>query len=236
MVESNRGKSRKAALVALSVFAAGFGVLNVFWLTRSVSPQLRGLYTYWSATLGDGLLLPVVVFALIRALQVAPTARAVRLFGMVGAFVGVLSGVALQYSWLADPHPALNWTLPAPGYFNAAGWYHAAFLTGMCGLLTGLAAALIKSLAADRSTVLDQAPWIAVAAAALLVFALLLLIDNLDTASAVSSRITLVALAVAAVLLSAITVVLSWCRRRLRHQQPEWPSTEQPTTGLDAAE
>lgn len=234
MFKSNHRKPRKAILTALSVFVAGFGVLNVFYLTRSDSPQLRGLYTYWSATLGDGLLLPVAVFSLIRALR-APGVKGVRLFATTGAMVGVLSGIGLQYSWLSDPHPALNWTLPAPGHFNAAGWYHAAFLTGMCGLLTGLAAALIKTISADRDTRLDRAPWIAVAAVVLLVFALLLLVDNVDTASAASSRITLVTLAVAIVLLSGVTILLSCWRRRLQHHQPELPSTKQRTTGRDAA-
>ncbi|MCA1694139.1 MAG: hypothetical protein LC749_05090, partial [Actinobacteria bacterium] len=37
----------------------GFGVLLTFWITGSYAPRLPGLFAYRSATVGDGLLLPL---------------------------------------------------------------------------------------------------------------------------------------------------------------------------------
>ena len=42
----------------------------------------------------------------------------------------------MQVVWLADPHPQLNWTFPAPHTFNLVGWYHAGFLIAAASFFT----------------------------------------------------------------------------------------------------
>ncbi|WKV75326.1 hypothetical protein AW27_029645 [Streptomyces sp. PCS3-D2] len=52
--------------------------------------------------------------------------------------LGSLLGSWTQVQWLRDDAPVLNWTLPRPHHFNAAGWYHAAFLIAMSGVVAAL--------------------------------------------------------------------------------------------------
>jgi hypothetical protein len=127
--------SAKAAVFAgVLCWVLGFGMLNVLlWFSRkpSTNDTLPCLYDYYSATWGDGLLLPVAVAAASYALYRARTlAGRANLKMMVGcATVGFLIGGAYQALWLLDPNPHLNWMLPAPHHFSFAGWYHAAFLS-----------------------------------------------------------------------------------------------------------
>ena len=62
-----------------------------------------------------------------------------------------------------DPAPVTNWSFPTAHHFNAAGWYHAVFLTCMSGLLAGLVVGASRRLRnnaesalASRSAHLDE--------------------------------------------------------------------------------
>jgi hypothetical protein len=195
------------ALSAAAVLLLGFGVLNVLYVVVPHPHQLRGLYSYLSSTYGDAILLPLTMFFF--AIAIASTARTVRrcVIGGIGALLGLLSGVAVQAAWLADRTPQLNWTLIAPGDFNAAGWYHAIFLCGLCGVLSGSFAFLLAAAwegGLSRNSLRAGALGIVM----LLGFAALLFLDNtgLSTAANVAT-ITAVCVALAAVL--AITVFVA---------------------------
>lgn len=118
----------------------------MFWLAASHKPHLPGLWDFRSATVGDGLLLPLLLGELAWAAARLGGAGVKQWRWVVGAAVGAAAaGVATQFVWLADPHPRLNWTLPRPGVFNWAGLYHAAFLVLACAALAGsLVAVLVR--------------------------------------------------------------------------------------------
>jgi hypothetical protein len=81
------------------------------------------------------------------------------------AVAGVLAGTALQVSWLNEPQPRVNWTLPAAGTFNLVGWHHAVFLIAACAFFAGASsAAVIRLRRESRSDTAASAPT-AVAAA-----------------------------------------------------------------------
>jgi hypothetical protein len=132
-----------AVVVALTVLGFGFGALSVASVVMSYSPELRGLYTYRSATLGDGLLLPLWAYGLVRAaaMQDRWSARA-RLVITCAAIAGGAAGVATQVAWLTSATTAPNWTIPAPHTFNFAGWYHATFLSLASAMFAALSAAV----------------------------------------------------------------------------------------------
>jgi len=134
---------RWSLLAALLVMLAGFGVLNLFSVLGAGRSDLPGLYTFRSATVGDGLLLPVLAYALIRAggWHLGWTKRQRRTIA-AGATVFASGGAVVQASWLLNPNPRLNWTFPAPHEFNGPGWYHAAFLILASGFFGGAATAL----------------------------------------------------------------------------------------------
>lgn len=114
---------------ALLVFLCGFAAMNIFWIAGEWDPNLRGFYSFPSATIGDALVLPPLMYVLIRIgrWHVKKTLKRQVLLWSLGVF-GIAVGVVLQWQWLLDQDIVLNWTIPAPGKFNAAGWYHAAFL------------------------------------------------------------------------------------------------------------
>jgi hypothetical protein len=114
--------------------------MNLFWFTGEHDPQLLGLYDFKSATWGDGIILPLLAYFLVRlgSWHKPLERRRERLaVGVVAALCG-LGGALTQIEWLRDPQTVLNWTIPAPGQFNAAGWYHAAFLCGASALFGAL--------------------------------------------------------------------------------------------------
>jgi hypothetical protein len=115
-----------AGLGTLVTVVLGVGVLAMWSLATPSVDGLPRLTDFYSATWGDGLFLPLAVGSLL--LLVARLGTIGRRAIVVLSAVGLLAGVASQAVWLADPAPRLNWTLPAPHQFTAAGWYHAAFL------------------------------------------------------------------------------------------------------------
>ncbi|SDP26677.1 hypothetical protein [Lentzea jiangxiensis] len=188
-------------IAAAAVMTFGFGVLVAASLLGLGDPTLPSLTSFRSATVGDGLLLPMLAYASVRAATPIRHRGRVVLAGVAGCAVGA----ATQVWWLADPAPRLNWTFPAPGTFNAVGWYHALFLTVACGFFAATAMAAL-----DRAR---QAVWAPKASAACIgmlfpVFAFtgLLALDNDQSAPLLIG----LASAVVAVVLAITTRRISW--------------------------
>lgn len=213
---------RSAGLVGGGVLAAGFGVMASFsrWLTYPA--DLPGLYTYRSATFGDGICLPIVAAALQFGSAGIELNRRERLLVAACATLGAAAGFATQVAWLRDPHPRLNWTLTAPGHFNPPGWYHAAFLVGASGFFAGLWTRAVLVLArADvsrqisRRARLSCVPAVGASAA----FVSLLVSDNQQSAHTASGSATTAAATSAVITLGIGVFALGIVRRRrvLRH-------------------
>jgi hypothetical protein len=117
-----------------------------FWLVTPHDRGLPGLWAYRSATLGDGLLLPLLLGGLVWAAVRLGATGYDRLWPFIAAGLGGVAGAATQVIWLRDPNPRLNWTLSGPGHFTAAGWYHAVFLTAASSALAGLTVLVLARL------------------------------------------------------------------------------------------
>ncbi len=138
---------RWASAAAATVFVLGFGALATASALGLGDRSLPGLFTFRAATIGDGILLPLLAYALVRSAgPVRGWGRTTRRAVGAAAGVGALGGIALQAQWLAPPAPVVNWTFPAPGTFNAVGWYHAAFLVLASGFFAGACAAAVSRL------------------------------------------------------------------------------------------
>lgn len=174
-----------ALLVALIVLVAGFGALNVASAIMSYSPTLRGLYSYRSATLGDGLLLPLWAYGLARAAAVQERwPGRTKLVIACAALAGGTAGAATQIAWLRSATTASNWTIPAPHTFNFAGWYHAVFLSAASALFAALSAALwlrVRRESAVQALVRLRAPGAFAVTCPPLAFTGLLALDNVPT-------------------------------------------------------
>lgn len=130
---------RSGGLAGLAVFVAGFGVLNLFWWFGDWQRGLPGLWDYRSATIGDGLLLPIAAAILTTAGTRLPRAsNEVIVIGGAGA-LGSCGGVVVITLWVLDHDPAPNWSQPAPHVLSAAGIYHAVFLIIVSGFFAACA-------------------------------------------------------------------------------------------------
>jgi len=204
-----------AVITAVAVGAAGFGALVVLSALQSRPAHLRGLFDFASATWGDGLMLPLMTGLLGYAVRALPPARHdARSAAAAGLFGGVL-GVTSQASWLLMDAPRLNWTLPRPHHFNAAGWYHAAFVAVICTV-----AAARWALAQNRAARVDSLPRrvvvaLATAFAAGVSFVALLLVDAHAGATPDEQNLGLLGTVVAAVVtLATVAAVVTLRSRR----------------------
>jgi hypothetical protein len=206
-------------VAALLVLSAGFCVLVAFSVSTPRAAGLPGLFDYVSATWGDGLALPVMTGALVWAASCLPRARGERrAVGTVGA-VGAALGVWTQVRWLRDDAPKLNWTLPRPHHFNAAGVYHAVFLTVMCGVASALWTLTLIRIARGphrNPGSRHAAVGVAAALAAAVSFGVLLAIDALPGRSTGAGGATVVAAGVGAVVLLA---TLGWAAVLVRRDR-----------------
>lgn len=189
--------------------AVGFGAMNVFHICLADEYRgLRGLYSYWSSSLGDAVLLPTIVASLHFArTSLQPTERG----SLVGTVVGTLAGLASglnQFAWLQDPNPDLNWTLVAPHTFNAAGWYHAAFsvwLAGYCGYQLGDLVSRARESGVTKKAKVGSLT--ALVAAGL--FTVLLAIDNAPNLDRASSKSSMVAIGGAGLTMAALAIFVA---------------------------
>ncbi len=125
---------------ALFISIIGFGIMNLLWIIDGGHSGLPGLYDYRAATIGDGICLPILVFAMTYFCKTHNTYNEKRnkyihkrslLIGLISGFIGL----SIQISWLFNPDIGLNWTIPKVHYFNFAGWYHCFYFSMMFGLI-----------------------------------------------------------------------------------------------------
>lgn len=196
---------RVPLLLAGAVWFAGFGALSMWWWLGSWDPRLLGLFDYRSATIGDGLLLPVAA-GILLGVVLHPTLPGADNEGpwlVASLALGLSLGSMTQVAWLSDDAPVLNWTLPRPHQFNGPGWYHAAFLVLMSGLMAGLIVTAIRRVRKARRDSpavvagLARSPWLAALSATLLGLAGLVALDNGRSLSTSAGASTATALAAA---------------------------------------
>jgi hypothetical protein len=199
-------RERSPQAVALIVFIAGPGALLTFWVLGSW-PTDRGLFYYRSATIGDALLLPLIIGILVAVLGDKDLARRAdeRRWTIGAALLGLAGGVTSQALWLADNSPQTNWTLPHAHAFNAPGWWHAAFLSLMSA---GLAALVVtatlrmrktREVSGTRGESLASSPWLGILFAAGLLLVGLIVFDGARGGTTDAGLASLVSLAAATV-------------------------------------
>lgn len=136
---------------SLIICLLGFGVLNIFWLNMTHNPEMKGLYDYYAATLGDGVFLPVVVGAGSYFVDVNKVISHYKYHKVILGIV-VLFGSGMQVSWLLNPNIELNWTIDKVYSFNMAGWYHAFYFVGMFGVITHI---ILRAVYVNRNSIVQ---------------------------------------------------------------------------------
>jgi hypothetical protein len=141
----------RIAAWSLAVVLLGYCALLAFWRSGSYPSSLPGLFSFRSATWGDGLLLPLLALSLrvlterLSQRHHVDDARRCTIVA-VAAFAGAALGMAVVLSWILEDHPVLNWTLPKPHSLNAAGVWHAVFLVAASALFMALGADFVLHL------------------------------------------------------------------------------------------
>lgn len=128
---------KKGILAAAVVFFMGFGIMNIFWMNYTGSNELLGLYDYKAATIGDGILLPILIGTIVSYLNknnVLTTRQ--RTYSYVVGCIFLVIAIFIQIDWLNNENIELNWTIPKTCYFSCAGWYHAFFFITMFFLIS----------------------------------------------------------------------------------------------------
>ncbi|MER6133943.1 hypothetical protein [Streptomyces sp. NPDC001815] len=190
----------RMALWPLIVFLPGFGALWVFWQAAGRSSELPGLFAFRSATWGDGILLPLLALCLrVMTERLRPATGIVHRRRVVtaGAFAGAAVGVTVIVMWLVEDRPALNWTMPKPHSFTAAGIWHAAFLVAACALFAWLAVDLALHLRRSGEAAVRRSlssSWAAVALACTAGYAWLGISDALGSGGSVGGSTSLAVL------------------------------------------
>lgn len=207
------------ALAAGAVAATGFGALLSFSAAMTPSPHLRGLFDYTSATWGDGLLLPAMTGSLIFSIRSLDRAAHEAATAVVAGIIGTVAGATTQVMWLLNDSPQGNWTFPHPHHFNAAGWYHAGFLTLMSGASAAMWALALLRIARQPANGTPRSGPIAgvgVALVAAASFAVLLAIDSAGSPSTGANRATAGAVTAGAVVLAGALVATAARLSRMR--------------------
>lgn len=136
---------------SLIICLLGFGVLNIFWLTMTHNPEIKGLYDYYAATLGDGVFLPIVVGAGSYFVDVNKVNTHYKYHNVI-LVIMLLFGSGMQVSWLINPNIELNWTIDRVHSFNMAGWYHAFYFVGMFGVITHI---ILRAVYVNRNFIVQ---------------------------------------------------------------------------------
>ena len=221
-----RSLRRAAVLAATACLATGWLPMTAWALAWSAPVTavgasghhvVRSPWTYRAGTVGD-LLLPVIVYGLVRGTGRLPRPAAGCPATVSAAVAAGAVGALGQTAWLADPDPQRNWLLVAPHTFSAPGWYHAVYLVAMATAFGGLTAACLHRLryalhgppaGADVARRLLAGGGTRAVLAAIGLFALTVVADSVPTAGTSSSRATIavVTLPVAAALGLAVAVL-----------------------------
>jgi hypothetical protein len=137
----------QGATAACTVFALGFFALNMFYFLGFGRTRLPGLYTFRSATIGDGILLPLLAYSLLQSVDVSRLRKSWLQAGFAvgGGILGIVVGAGIEVYDLSSPTAPLDWTFPAPHRYNLPGWYHTLFLVLAAGFYgAALALALVQ--------------------------------------------------------------------------------------------
>ncbi len=132
-----------------ALFLAGF-VLPVWWLAAPAPRGVLGLAAFPSAYIGDTVLLPVGCLVMLLGVRRLRPARMERVFAAAAASVAAVVVIAMQADWLFDRTAQPNWTEPRIGDFNAAGWWHAVYFTGMSIVLVVLTVVFLSRVRQER--------------------------------------------------------------------------------------
>lgn len=127
-------------ILSIFIFFIGFFVMLMFWLNDSQNPDIPGFFYYKAATYGDGICLPLLTGCMAMYLlfgydNIVEYIRQSKKISIVIGIVGAVTGISVQYSWLASDEITFNWTIPRLHYFTPAGWYHAFYFSLMFGLI-----------------------------------------------------------------------------------------------------
>ena len=137
----------QGATAACTVFAFGFFALNMFYLLGFGRTRLPGLYTSRAATIGDGILLPLLAYSLLQSIDLGQSRKSPfqAAFAVGGGILGLVVGAGIEVYDLSSPTAPLDWTFPAPHRYNLPGWYHTLFLVLASGFFgAALALALVQ--------------------------------------------------------------------------------------------
>lgn len=203
----------RAIGTSAGLFAAGFGAMNLFWWLGHWRTDVPGLWDYRSATIGDGLLLPIAAGILVGAGDQLHRAKREILAVAAAGLLGALAGGWVQWASWHDPHPEINWTSPAAHTLNAAGWYHAGLLVTVSGLFAGLIMRVLwrardcRRTPACGETLTLRRPATTVVIACLLGFLGLLIVD-LQRIRGTATGTAVLGTSVAAAMLAA--TLLGW--------------------------
>jgi hypothetical protein len=183
-------------------------------LTSDTPSPLPGLFAYPSAYLGDALLLPVAAGVLTLGVTLLPPVRAEGRWSIVAGFTAVAASLAVQLIWLADDRPVLNWTLPRPHHFNAAGIWHATYAVGTAGLFAMIITVFLLRIAkASRDRTAPAVDKMlrsggpVVALSCLLGYDALAINDSSSMTLASSSSVTAIAIAAGVIILLAFAAL-----------------------------
>lgn len=191
----NRAFIRVSVLAAILnlVFSVGmFTLLYVAWWKRYYyASDLRGLETYYAATIGDGIFLSLFLGSGLFFLQknrIQNKNREAPILSLKAFVVGTALGIIVQCKWLLDKNIELNWTLDRIHHFNIAGIYHAFYFIVMVGLVTSMVFRAIQVCKYKRDKILSKSALTAMFIS-LMGYTVMLYIDNYSESNC---RITII--------------------------------------------
>jgi len=140
-------------LAALLTVIPGFVTMALLGSLRSYPAGLPGFWDYPSGTIGDALLVPALIAALLaQALSLSgarpPNEMRVAAAAGIGGFIG---GAVVPLSWLVGSNTKPFWMLPRPHDFVLAGWVHAIYLSITTAVIAALTVIVFRRLRLTRS-------------------------------------------------------------------------------------
>lgn len=117
----------------------GFGVMFIFWIIMKANQNLKGLFDFYAATIGDGIFLSAFLgtgcyYILSNKDYLDGKNKWINKISLIGACIGTL----MQISWLISDNTVLNWTIDRIHHFNIVGWYHAFYFVVMFYFITNI--------------------------------------------------------------------------------------------------
>jgi hypothetical protein len=198
------------AIVYAVAVLPGFVTLALLGSLGSYPSGLKGFWDYSSGTVGDALLVPLLVAALtLQAGQLAGfKARNELAVGAVAASCGLLAGAAVPISWVLGGDTKPFWMLPRPHHYDLAGWVHAAYLSGIAAVISVLAVMCVRRVrVATHHGVVPTVNALMLAVGAGVAMMLLVGRDSIEGGPTVASNLTLIAISVA---VAAVAGGLVW--------------------------